>query len=124
MIANRKRNVQHGRGIGSILSTIFSKIAPIARTIFNIGKKVVKSTPVKKVFKSAQEEVIKSGIQVADDVLQGKNVQESLKQNASTAANQIAKRAVGEAKKYAGLEPKPKKQKQMKKRRKKDIFSK
>lgn len=132
MIGPRKRNVQRGRGIGSILSSIFSKIAPIARTILNIGRKAVKTKPVQEVLKSAKNEAIKTGLQVADDVFQGKNVVESIKSNAESGAMKIAESAINEAKK-AFTPPQTKKRTAKKmsktvkkvpsKRRKRDIFA-
>ena len=133
MIGPRKRNVQRGRGIGSILSSIFSKIAPIARTILNVGRRVVKTKPVQEVLKSAKSEALKTGVQIADDALQGKNIGESIKSNAETAAKSIAQSALGEAKKMLDSKDKNTSKKRVvaaksvkkktSKRRKKDVFS-
>ena len=129
MIGPRKRNVQKGRGIGSILSSIFSKIAPIARTILNIGRNAIKTKPVQSVIQSAKNEALKTGIQIADDAIQGKNIGESIKSNTQAAAKSIASSALGEAKKYVDKKPTPKKRPVSKKkskppkRRKRDIFS-
>lgn len=138
MIGPRKRNVQRGRGIGSILSSIFRKIAPFAKTILNIGKKAVATKPVQEVLRSAKSEALKTGVQIADDALQGKNIKESIRSNAQSAAKSVAQTAIGEAKKMLGDEPKPKKfgkttkkrtvttgrsTKKTPKRRKKDVFS-
>lgn len=130
MIGPRKRNVQRGRGIGSILSSIFRKIAPFARTILNIGKKAATSKPAQEVFRSAKNEALKTGIQIADDALQGKNVRESIRSNAEKAAKTVAQSALGEAKKMVDDQnpkkrttTKPKSGKRLPKRRKKDVFS-
>lgn len=126
MIGHRKRNVQRGRGLGSILSSLFSKIAPFARTLFNIGTKVVKSAPAQEVIKSAKNEALKTGIQVADDVLKGKNVKESIRSNVENAAKNVASSAISQAKKRLNNDLNPgeisnKKQKSSKKKRKKKV---
>ena len=129
MIGPRKRNVQKGRGIGSILSSIFRKIAPFAKTILNIGRKAAATKPVQEVLKSAKKEALKTGVQIADDALKGKNIKDSIKSNAGIAAKSVAQTAIGEAKKMINDPVKKrsaKRQKQGKKkskRRKKDVFS-
>ena len=129
MIGPRKRNVQRGRGIGSILSSIFRKIAPFAKTILNIGRKAAATKPVQEVLKSAKKEALKTGVQIADDALKGKNIKDSIKSNAGIAAKSVAQTAIGEAKKMINDPVKKrsaKRQKQGKKkskRRKKDVFS-
>lgn len=129
MLGKRRRNVQVGRGLGSIFSKIFSKIAPIAKTLFNFGKKALASKPVKNVVNAAKDTAIQSGIQVIDDVIQGKNVGESLKENAAEASKKIGIRAADEAKdflqgKISGPPRKKSKTKyKSKKKKKKDVFS-
>ena len=100
MLGVRRRQVQVGRGLGSIFSTIFKKITPIAKSLYNIGKRIFSSAPVQKVAKNARDTALQSGVQIVDDVIQGKNVGESIKSNVKTASKRIANDAAEEAKRY------------------------
>lgn len=121
MIGHRRKKPQIGRGLGSILSTIFSKIAPIARTLMNVGKKVVKLKPVQNVISTAKNESIKSGLNLLDDVIQGKNVKQSIKANATNVANSVANKALSQ---IIGSDKKPRPKKRPKKKKKKVISTK
>lgn len=134
MIGPRKRYTQHGRGIGSILSSVFKKILPFVKTILGIGKKAASSKTGQSLIRSAKNEAIKSSLQVADDALKGQNIGESLKRNAKSAGSNIATSALKEAQSFIDNSPRKKKKKRKKsllvsknnsnKRKKKDIFSK
>ena len=132
MLGLRKRKVklQTGRGLGSIFSSIFRKIKPIARSLYNIGKRVFSSAPVKKVVKSAQNTALQGGVQVIEDVNQGKNVAESLKTNVKQASKKIASDAAQEAKLFLeGKKSRPprktpaKKSKKSRKKLRPDVFT-
>lgn len=135
MIGPRKRYSQHGRGIGSILSSVFRKILPFAKTILGIGRKAVNSKTGQSVIKSAKNEALKTGIQVADDALKGRNIGESIKRNAKSAGKNIANTALKEAesllgnpppskiKKKISIKPRSKKKRRLKAKNK-DIFAK
>jgi hypothetical protein len=61
---------QKGHGLGSILGSLFRSATPLLKSI---GKKVGK-------------QVLHSGLQVADDVLSGSNLKQSLKRRAKEGA--------------------------------------
>lgn len=78
MIGPRRR-LHSGRGIGSVLKTLFSKIAPIAKTIFNFGKRAFNTDLGQAIAKSTQQNLAEGGIKLVDNVLKGENVKNSLK---------------------------------------------
>ena len=125
MLGHRKRKVQVGRGLGTIFSTIFRKVAPIARTLFNVGKRLFKSAPVQRVAKSAADSALDSGVRVIDDVVQGKNLKDSLKENITKVANDVGNKAASEAVGFLQrqkMDKVKKKRKPPKKRRRMDVF--
>ena len=62
----------------------------------NVGKKVVKLKPVQDVISTAKNETIKLGLNLIDDVIQGKNIKQSLKANMSNVANSVANKALSQ----------------------------
>jgi hypothetical protein len=80
--------VQRGRGIGSTLSAMFKGVIPAAQMM---GKQVLASPLTKTVLKAAKRSARDAGLQLATDVLQGKRVKESLKENVSTAKKAVKK---------------------------------
>lgn len=105
MLLQRRRNVQTGRGLGTILSSIFRTIAPYAKTLLNVGKRIFSSRPAQAIVKSAQQSAVQSGLNVVDDVIKGKNVKRSLKEHAQSLAQDVGSSAVSEVKKLAGMQP-------------------
>jgi hypothetical protein len=105
MLLQRRRNVQTGRGLGTILSSIFRTIAPYAKTLLNVGKRIFSSRPAQAIVKSAQQSALQSGLNVVDDVIKGKNVKRSLKEHAQSLAQDVGSSAVSEVKKLASMQP-------------------
>lgn len=91
LLRQGRRNVKIGRGLGGILSNIFSKIAPFAKTLFNIGKRAFNSTLGQSIVNKTKENTVESGMKALDDVMKGKNVVESLKSNIKDAATKSFK---------------------------------
>lgn len=120
MFIQRKRNVQNGRGIGSILSTVFRKIAPYAKTIINTGQRILSSKPAQNVLESGKQSIAKASVRVLDDVLQGKKVKESLKEHLSTTMNDVKDRVLQEAKAQVSAMYKDNPGKKVEKRKVKD----
>lgn len=98
MFIHRKRNVQNGRGLGSILSTIFRKIAPLAKTLVTTGQRILTSKPAQQVIETGKQSLAKAGVQVADDIFQGKNVKQSVKEHLSSAMGTIKDSVMEQAK--------------------------
>lgn len=86
MIGRTRFRVQTGRGLGSILSSIFSKLAPVARTVYNAGKRAINSTLGQSILKTTGQSVAEGGVNLIDDVLKGENVKNSLVKRAKNTA--------------------------------------
>jgi hypothetical protein len=90
--------IQRGRGIGSTLSAVFKDVVPAVKVM---GQKVVDSPITQKVVKTAKRSALEAGLNVATDVLEGRDFEESLSQNVSTAKRAVKdslKQALNEAK--------------------------
>jgi hypothetical protein len=83
--------VQRGSGIGSIFSNIFKKLIPLGAKLFNIGRKAAKSTVGQHVIKAAKRTALQSGLDLANDVLDGKSLKSSLKSRLGEAPGKFAK---------------------------------
>lgn len=86
MIGRTRHRVQSGRGLGNIFSTIFTKLAPIARSVFSAGHRALNSTLGRSILHSAGQAAAQGGVNLIDDVLKGENVKESLKNRAKSTA--------------------------------------
>lgn len=80
--------IQRGRGVGSTLNTMFKGVIPAAQIM---GKQILASPVTKKVLKAAKRSALDAGFQVATDVLQGKKLKESVKENVSSAKKAVKK---------------------------------
>ena len=98
-------NTQHGRGIGSFLSGMLKKAAPV----------------LKKAATRVGKELLSTGAQVASDALSGKNVGASLKRRFKESGTNLLREAIGGASAMAAPPP-IKKRKKAKKRAKRDLF--
>lgn len=112
-----------GSGIGSIFSNIFRGIIPLASKAVNIGRKVISSPTGQKIMKAAKRTAIDAGLDIATDVLQGKNVKEAAKSNLKTVGTRFLDNASKEfetagGKKKKSSPPKPKKAKSTKGKKK------
>lgn len=87
MSHHRGEYFQRGRGLGSFFRAIIRTVLPI---ISSVGSKVVKSPITKNLIKTAKRSAIDAGLNVASDVLEGKNLGESLKSNLVTAVSRVA----------------------------------
>lgn len=72
------RRFQRGHGLGSILGSLFKSAAPL----------------LKKGAKALGKEALKTGMHVAADALEGRNVKESLKSRVKDTGRQMVNRAV------------------------------
>lgn len=141
-------NIQQGKGIGSLLGGLFRTIVPLVKPAFQtvkalakpITKQVVGRT-LKKVAKRAGQELLKGGIEIAQDTLKGKKLKTSVQNQTQKLQRQalqavkrnITKQLLPVVKGATPSPPKKKKTQQpskkkrtraprQKKRRLKDIF--
>lgn len=78
-----------GSGIGSIFSSVFRTLIPIAKSIFGITKKAAASPIGQQVMRAAKRSAVKAGIDLAQDTLAGENVGKSIKKRARQAGRQV-----------------------------------
>lgn len=123
LIHRSDQYLMRGSGIGSIFSNIFRGIIPLASKAVNIGRKVISSPTGQKIMKAAKRTAIDAGLDIATDVLQGKNVKEAAKSNLKTVGTRFLDNASKEfetagGKKKKSSPPKPKKAKSTKGKKK------
>lgn len=70
--------IQRGRGFGSTLNTMFKGVVPIMRVV---GRDLYNAPLTQAVLNTAKRSALEAGLNVANDVLEGKNVKDSLKGN-------------------------------------------
>lgn len=97
MFLRRRRNVQVGRGIGSILSSLIRGFGPLAKSIgqslFGLGKKAIKSDTTKEIIKSAAKDGLNAGVNIAKDIIKGENLEKSVEKNLLPAVDTIVSNA-------------------------------
>ena len=78
----RGQRRQRGYGVGGLFSNFIRILKPVLkkglRTISKAGKKFIESNTVKSVGEEVKKGLIKSGKDIVADVIEGKNVKESL----------------------------------------------
>jgi hypothetical protein len=82
---------QRGNGIGSIFSSLWSAITPLFR-----------SDTMQKALKTVGQQALHSGMNVGSDLLQGRNLKESLKHRAGEAKSNLMGAAAEELKAMSG----------------------
>jgi hypothetical protein len=83
--------VQRGRGFGSTLSAMFKGVIPAAQLM---GKQVLASPLTKTVVKAAKRSARDAGLQLANDLLHGKQIKNSLKENVVSTAKRAVKKSL------------------------------
>jgi len=83
LVGFRGTPFQRGHGLGSILKSIFRVAAPVA----------------KKIFKNVAKEGISSAVQIGSDLLEGRNMKESVTEHSRAAGKRLLKKGVKSAKK-------------------------
>jgi len=116
--------IQRGRGIGGILRLASKLFSPVT----NVVKSVLRSNTGKQIGTAVKEQAVSSGINLATDIANGRNVKESLlaeMKNVKKAAKRKAAEIVLDNLKPDEIVPKKKVKKKKKTtlKRKKDIFS-
>lgn len=80
------RRRQRGYGLGSVFSSLFRRVAPLLkRGAMTLGK-----------------QALKTGVNVANDVLQGDNIGEAFKNRATASAKRLGRKALQKAIDYSG----------------------
>ena len=82
--------MQRGRGIGGLLSSIFR---PLMKGALGVAKKAIKSNAGRRVLKSMKNQAIESGANVLGDVIQGRDIGESVQQEFASARKSVGKAA-------------------------------
>ena len=90
---------QRGRGLGSLFAGLFKGFAPLARLGFSAGKKLLSSDIVKNVASTAAESGKKALKNLAADILEGKDISSTAKEELLDARKQIANKLRGSGKK-------------------------
>ena len=96
---HRGPRYQQGRGIGSLFSGLLRGFAPIARMGLNAGKKFLQSDMVKNIGNTVLDTGKKMALNMAADLLEGKNVKEGAQQEIEETKRKIASTLRGSGKK-------------------------
>ena len=120
--------LQRGRGIGGLLRIASSLFRPLG----SVTAKALKSAAGKKIINAVKNQAIDSSINVARDLVEGKNIKESLKDEFENAKSNAKRKAIEIGsdylkKKNAEFSSAPKKRRISRKRirktvKKRDIF--
>jgi hypothetical protein len=86
---------QSGRGIGALFSGFFRTLKPLLSTGFNIGKKIITSDAAKKIGSEALDILKPAAKNLAVDLLEGKDMGESLNKELAGAKAKIAAKIQG-----------------------------
>ena len=81
---------QRGRGFGSLFSGLLRGFAPLARLGFSAGKKLLSSDLVKNVTSSALDSGKQALKNITADLLEGKDIAQTAKQELFDAKKKIA----------------------------------
>ena len=84
---NNKRVYQSGKGIGGIFRSFLNLLLPVFKKAAPIIKSVATSAPVKKGLKKIGKKAVKSAINSASDLIDGRNPKNRLKKDLVKIAN-------------------------------------
>ena len=79
--------IQRGRGLGSILSSLYQKVSPIFSLL---GKQIAASPITKQALSSAKQAAIDASLSLASDALVGENLKTSFKKNIKKAGKTVS----------------------------------
>lgn len=82
-----QREIKGGQGIGSFLSSLASKILPLA-------KRLIQSSVGRSVIKTTKKAAVDTGLKLAEDVIAGRKVKDSLKESLSISKDKIISSAI------------------------------
>ena len=81
MIYHKGKLLQKGYGLGGIFSGLIRRFLPAVKLM---GSKILSSPITKSIGESAKESAAKAGLKLAQDILSGENVKESVKKGLGT----------------------------------------
>lgn len=99
MLIHKGERFQSGRGIGSFVSGLFRRLKPLVSMGLSTGKKILNSQIVKDIGSTALDLGKDALKNVAVDILEGKNVGESLNKELDSAKSKIANTIRGSGRK-------------------------
>jgi hypothetical protein len=76
---------RRGAGIGSIFSSLFSRLVPIVKTALGVGRRALASQAGQKLAKAAKRSAMTAGLNVVGDALAGEHVGKSAKREIAKA---------------------------------------
>lgn len=79
--------LQRGKGLGNILGSLFRAALPV---VSSIGRSIFSSPITRNLAHTAKKAAIDTGLNVISDVVEGKNLGESVKDNLGEARSRIA----------------------------------
>ena len=80
--------IQRGRGLGSLLSSLFKSVIPVAS---RVGKKIISSPITSNALKATKDAAIEGGLQIAVDALKGKSMEETMQHQLESAKKKVSK---------------------------------
>jgi len=95
MLIHRGERYQSGRGIGSLFSGIIRGLKPLFSMGLSAGKKLLTSDTAKQIGSTLLDIGKDSAKNLAVDLLEGKNIEESLNKELQSAKNKIASKIKG-----------------------------
>lgn len=95
MLVHRGERYQVGRGIGSLFSGLFRGLKPLLSMGLATGKRLLTSDFARKIGSTALDIGKEAAKNVAVDLLEGRNVKESLDKELESAKSQIATKLKG-----------------------------
>lgn len=95
MIIHRGDRYQIGRGIGSLFGGLFRSLKPLFSMGLSAGKRFLQSDAAKKIGSTALDIGKEAAKNVAVDLLQGKNLHETLDKELEVAKSKIATKLQG-----------------------------
>lgn len=95
MLIHRGERYQVGRGLGSLFSGLFRTLRPLFSKGLATGQRLLSSNLAKKVGSTALDIGKRAATNIAVDILEGKNVKESLNKELETAKSDIANKIRG-----------------------------
>ena len=119
--------IQRGRGIGGLLRIASKLFSPVG----TLAKNVLKSDKGRKIINAVKEQAIDSSVNIVKDIAEGKNLNDSLKDEFQNVKKNAKRKAVNagieilkgeQAKKVNGPRQKFNNNKTKRRRKKRDIF--
>lgn len=96
MLLRKRHRIQVGRGIGSILSSFWRLLAPLAKRLFKFGGKAVTSKTAKRIGKTVASTALEKGVSAVNDAISGEPIKDTVKKHIKEAGEDIFSSGVSE----------------------------